>query len=142
MTALSANKARASRGDQRFQSFPVAASTVLFHGSLVMINSSGYAVPAAAGAGNKGVAGVSTEHVDNSDGAAGAKWVRVASGEFLVTAASITQAHVGSTMYASDDDTVDEAQGANEPVAGVLVQYESATSGWLACGPIQVTAGL
>jgi len=110
----------------------VAASTKIFAGSLVSLNSSGYAAPAADTAGHR-FAGVALEQVDNSAGANGAKKVRVRrTGVFEFDAASITQAMVGDAMYVADDHTFDDAAGpTNDVRVGVLVKYVSTTKGWI-----------
>jgi len=38
---------------------------------------------------------------------------------------------LGEMMYVVDDQTVDDAVGTNAIKAGTLVDYESATSGWI-----------
>lgn len=131
MTALSANKPRKSRGTVQYTAYKVEASTTIYEGSIVALDSAGYAAPAGALATNNGCVGVSTEYVDNSSGAAGAKTVKVAEGEFLLPATSIAQANVGEVMYGIDDDTIDETNtSSNKPRAGILTEYVSSTSGW------------
>lgn len=112
------------------KSFPVAAVKI-FKGSLVGINASGFAAPAADTA-NFRVVGVAREFVDNTGGAAGDLSIRVVSGRYYrFAASSITQAMVGQTMYVVDDQTFDDAIGTNAIPAGVLVEFISATEGWL-----------
>ena len=112
--------------------FPVAANARIFAGSLVCVNTEGYAVPAADTAGYV-FTGVAQEQADNRDGANGAKLVRLRrSGAFNFDAASITQAMVGQPMYVVDDHTFDDAGGpTNDIRVGVLVKYSSATQGWI-----------
>ncbi|MFA4904443.1 MAG: capsid cement protein [Desulfobaccales bacterium] len=112
--------------------FPVAANTKIFAGSLVCVNATGYAVPAADTAGHR-FAGVAMEQVDNSGGSDGGQSVNLRrTGVFEFDALSITQAMVGTPMYASDDHTFDDATGATYNIkVGRLVKYVSATKGWI-----------
>ncbi len=128
MAALTANRNTNSR-EATQKSYPVAAVKI-YKGSLVAINVAGFATPATNTAGLT-VVGVADELVDNSAGAAGDKNIRVQSGRaFLFAATSITQAMVGEVMYVVDDQTFDDV--AAEVKAGRLVEYVSATSGWIA----------
>lgn len=95
-------------------------------GDIVMLNSSGQALTAAASASNQGCVGICT-----TDAAAADSEVIVQGGEFLCDATSIAQTSVGLAVYASDGDTVDETQGVNEPLAGFLMEVVSSTSGWV-----------
>ncbi|MBM4285817.1 MAG: hypothetical protein FJ128_11310 [Deltaproteobacteria bacterium] len=115
--------------------FPVAGNTKIYAGSLVCLNTSGYAAPAADTASFK-FAGVALAQVDNTGGANGAKKVRLRrTGVFQFEAASITQAMMGDAMYVVDDHTFDDAAGpTNDVRVGVLVKYESATKGWIDIG--------
>jgi len=113
--------------------FPVAAATTIYGGAMVCVDANGYAVPAADTAGLKFV-GVARENVDNSGGANGDKSVIVRrKGVFRFKATSITQAMVGDTMYAVDDETFDETV-TNSVAVGKLVEYVSATDGWIDIG--------
>lgn len=119
------------------KSYPVAASTKIYNGSIVCLNTSGYAVPAADTVGFV-VKGIADEQVDNSSGAAGDLWVKV-KGPILarLDCTSITQAMLGRKMYVVDDHTVDEEfqDLTNSVLAGVLVEYISATEGWIYIDP-------
>lgn len=53
-------------------------------------------------------------------------------GVFEFDATSVTQAMVGTDMYAKDDHTVDDAGGTtNDIKVGVLVKYVTDTKGWI-----------
>lgn len=130
--ALSAARATQSK-PQGIKTFKMKASTTIYAGGMVMIDTNGLALPAAASASNHGVVGVATQ--TKTSASSGTYTIQVSEGYFLFAATSIAQANTGSVMYASADDTFDETQGANEPVAGVLVEYVSATSGWLYISP-------
>lgn len=131
MAALSKDRATSYREGIELE-FPVAASTKIYAGSLVCVNTDGYAVPAADTSGYLFM-GVALEQVDNSTGANGAKNVRLRrTGVFQFDATSITQDMVGQPMYAMDDHTFDDAAGpTNDVKVGILVKYESATKGWI-----------
>lgn len=116
------------------KSYLVKGATKIFEGSIVGVNSSGYALPAADAAGIK-VVGVANETVDNTAGADGALNIVVRT--FVLAkfdATSITQAMVGQVMYVVDDHTFDDTVGTNGITAGVLAEYISATEGWIFVG--------
>ncbi len=134
MAALTKDRATSYREGVEID-FPVAATTKIYAGSLVCVNASGYAVPAADTAGLKFI-GVALQQMDNSTGANGDKSLRIRrTGVFEFDAASITQAMVGDSMYAVDDHTFDDAAGpTNDVKVGVLLKYASATRGWIDIG--------
>jgi len=126
MTALAANK-DLDQKDGKLVAFPVVASDILYKGALVKINAAGFLAPCAAEAGAQ-FAGVAYEQIDNSAGAAGAKTCRVETeGVFEMLGAGLAQADVGSSVYASDDQTVSTTQAANEQLVGKIVEFVSAT---------------
>lgn len=141
MTALSAAYNRQKRGIAKLISLPVAASTKIWKGGQVAINTSGYAVPGASTTQFITI-GIAEESVDNSAGADGALRVQVAFGaEFLFAATSITQAMLGTAMYAVDDNTVDETDSDNIFV-GIMTEYVSTTSCWVFVpGPYEWNGG-
>ncbi len=112
--------------------YPVAASTKIFAGALVCVNTNGYVAPAADQA-NMVFVGVALEFVDNSTGVDAGKLVRVRrTGVFEFDAVSITPAMVGAPMYCVDDHTFDDAVGTTNTVkVGVLTKYVAATKGWI-----------
>jgi predicted RecA/RadA family phage recombinase len=112
--------------------YSVAANTKIYAGSLVCVNAAGYAVPAADTSGYH-FAGVAMEQVDNSAGSDGGQTVKLRrAGVFEFDAASISQAMVGTDMYATNDHTVDDTAGATNHIkVGQLVKYVSATKGWV-----------
>ena len=125
MAALTAGRDPYEVTDQRrLPEVPVAASTKIFAGGLVCLNSSGEAIPAAAGVGNK-TYGVAMETVDNYAGAAGDKTLE------LVYAGIFHFANDGSNpvaaaglledCYVIDDQTVSDTQATNAPVVGKVV---------------------
>lgn len=134
--ALSANYNGELYKDGKLQSYKVAASTHIYKGALVCINSSGYLVPGADTSGLLFV-GVAFEEFDNSAGADGAaaadgrSGCRVRkSGDFLYTfTASTSQADVGKAVYLSADNTVAlAATTTNDVLAGYITEYVTSTS--------------
>lgn len=135
MVALAVNFPRRSRNLGNKHRYPVAASANIYAGSVVMINSAGYAVPAVAAASNNGCVGVACARANNSSGAAGDVYVSVQEGEYLMTLVTGIQGNVQDPMYCSDDNTCSGTQAANEPQVGILIELVSATSGWVKMGP-------
>jgi hypothetical protein len=131
MTALAAAAQRPSRNLGKKIRVPLNAASQVYAGSLVMIDSDGYGRPAAALASNGGCIGVATE--DKLGGAAdGDEYVTVQEGEFLFTGTTLAQSVLATgKVYAEDDNTVDETQGSNEPLAGIVTEFVSATQAWV-----------
>ena len=131
MSALTRDRATPYREGIEVE-YPVAANTKIYAGSLVCVNTAGYATPAADTSGYR-FAGVAMEQVDNSGGSDGGKNVRVRrAGVFEFDAVSITPDMVGAPMYAADDHTFDDAAGPTNGIkVGLLVKYVSATKGWI-----------
>jgi len=136
MTALSANRETA-RKEGDVKSFPVYIATAIYKGSLVMLNSTGYLIPGADTSGCK-FAGVAMESVTAAEAvASGTKWCKVyRKGVFYFAAqADLTQAKVGDLMYVYDDQTIAiVGTTTNDVVCGKLVEYGSASLGWVDIG--------
>ncbi len=128
MAALSAQRLTKSRSPGRLVAYQMGASTQIHAGGLIMLNSAGLAVPAAASASNNGCCGVATASILSTSAG---ESVVVQEGIFLMTGTSLAQSCVGAKAYASSDQDVDETQGTNQPVAGVFVEFVSATSAWV-----------
>jgi hypothetical protein len=133
MAALSAARVTKSRnlGDTREYA---TNGNVIYAGGIVMIGSDGYADAAAAQANNNGCVGVALETVGASDTV-----VKVQEGDFLFAGDTLQQEDVGHLCYADDDQTIDETQATNAPVAGILVELVSASEGWVKIS--QATSG-
>lgn len=103
-------------------SFPVAATYIIYAGALVMLNSSGYARPGATATGMIAV-GKATQYVDNTDGAAGDENVEVALGCFSFKNSSSTDEiatdDYGKLCYIVDDQTVALTDGSTAGTAQV-----------------------
>ena len=130
MTAATADRPIEMRGTPTVREWPVAASTTIYKGTMVMLDG-GYLKSAADTAG-KLVVGVADEHIDNSAGSAGDKTCRVLCGaDFKFVASSIAVTSNAVKMYVVDNQTFDETSPANSVEAGLLAGFISSTSGWL-----------
>jgi hypothetical protein len=113
MTATTVDRDTDEKGDsplaRTFPSLPVAAATIIRQGVMVAINLSGYLVEVSADPSLR-VLGRSEEYVDNSAGAAGDLSCKVKRGIFgwtnSATTLALSDAHVGRTAFAVDNQTV------------------------------------
>lgn len=118
-------------------SIPLAAIKVFEGGLISITTTTGYAGKAGDDA-NTVFAGVADETVDNSAGSAGDKSVPVRVGEVVKLAAGFTatQAHVGTEVYLSDDQTVDlVGTTTNDVYAGRIVEFVSSSVVRVALAP-------
>lgn len=133
MAALTADRATPRRDGKRL-SLPVAASTKLFAGSIVCVNTSNLAVKGAVSTTLK-AAGVAIEQADNSAGAAGAIRVEVERGVFLMANSSagdlIALQDIGSTCFIVDDQTVAKTNGSSTRSAAGIVRDVDASGVWV-----------
>lgn len=122
MATLAADAPRAFyQGD--FRDRPVVASDIIYKGAAVGDNGSGYARPLTAGDPFRGFADY---QVDNSDGAAGDKYVRCRTHGYIeLSISSLAITDVGKDVYASDDDTFTLTQGTNTRIGYVHAFIES-----------------
>lgn len=123
MAALTADRSTPQRDGNDF-SFPVAASTKLYAGSLVAINSGNYLTKGAVATTLKAV-GVCQNLVDNSAGANGAVNANVRRGVFRFLNSSagdlIVLSDIGASCYIVDDQTVAKTNGgATRSIAGTV----------------------
>lgn len=110
-----------------YVSLPVAASTHLYAGNLISVNSSGNAIAAVDTASTICI-GRAEESVDNSTGSAGDKSIRVKRGMFRFANSvsnAVTAASVGQLAYVEDDHTV-AISTSNTIVAGRILRVETA----------------
>lgn len=117
-----------NRREGVFREYPVKASAVINAGSIVVIDATGYAVPASTAAGLKGP-GRADEAVDNSSGGNGDKTVRVrVDGAYNYVDEADTTAmdrtHLGETVYLTDDQTV-TLTSTGRSVAGTLFDFDA-----------------
>ena len=126
MAALTEDKNVVEK-DGKLVAMPVVASDIIYRGALLKINAAGFLAPCAAEAGAV-FAGVSYEKCDNSSGSAGDVECRsITEGLFLLEGSGFAQSDVGSSVYASDDQTISTTQGANEQEVGKILYFVSAT---------------
>lgn len=132
MGALAADRnTKTKEGD--LLNVPVAELTTIYAGSMVCLNTSGYAVPAADTVGFIYL-GVANENVDNSAGTNGALDVDIVVGkEHSWACSGMSQAKVGLPVYAYDDQTVvlDGSSTTNKVYVGTIARYVSATEVWV-----------
>jgi hypothetical protein len=113
---------------------PVYQVAKIYAGSMVCVNSFGYAVPAADVSGYRFV-GVAVKQADNSSGLSGAINVLVQTeGLFDFGASSISQSNLMFDMYVVDDQTFAASNSGNGVKCGKLLKYVSPTRGWLMIG--------
>lgn len=132
MAALTKDRDTQRRDDVLY-AHPVAAGAILFAGSLVALNATGYAVPASASVALT-VVGVAEGYADNSTGDDGDLQVSVkVRGAFkLSNDGSIGRTHIGKTAYAVDDQTVAATDGTGtRPAAGTIRDLD-ASGVWVA----------
>jgi hypothetical protein len=108
-------------------SYPVAADTKIFAGTIVALNTSGDALPAADTAGLR-VVGRAEETIDNTDGSAGDLKINVKEGVFKFANSgtdAVDAGDRGKICFVEDDNTVNEAGADERVVAGRVVDVES-----------------
>lgn len=125
MTTLAANSARDFElGD--INELPVIASDIIYEGSAVGDNASGYARPLVAGDKFKGFA---ESKADNSSGAAGDVLVRCrAKGRVSLAISGLVVGDLGKRVYASDDN-VFTLTATNNSEVGFVYRFVSSGVG-------------
>lgn len=128
MTTQSTNEPRSFEiGDNN--DLPVIATDIIYEGSAVGDNGSGYARPLVAGDPFRGFC---TIPADNSLGSAGDKRVHVQqSGRVQLAIGSLAITDVGKPVYASDDNTFTLTKSTNSYI-GRVIRYVSAGVGVVA----------
>lgn len=108
----------------------VAANEILAAGTIVQVNTAGFAVSASATAANRTI-GVNQYMVNNTGGLAGAKKAQIERGVFgpFVNSAAgdqITLADLGASCYVVDNQTVAKTNFAGaRPVAGSVFNVDA-----------------
>lgn len=115
MAALTKAKPPRTQDGVQF-SDPVAASTKIFEGALVALDSSGNAVNATGSLTN--VRGVAMATIDNTAGSAGDVRVETRKGVFLFAQTGLDRTDIGTDVKVTDNQTVG---GSANAVAGELV---------------------
>lgn len=113
--------------------FPVAAAAVIYAGTIVALNASGYAIGLSVAASpNYAAVGVASKDVDNSTGSNGGQTVEIENIYYLNndTTNPVTAAHIGRAYcFLVDNNTVSSSAGAGRPLAGVPLRLGSAADG-------------
>lgn len=137
--AVTANQV-VKRQDGVRRSYPVAASTRIYEGTLVFVNAAGYADDDTA-TGVNGFVGVAVAEADNSSGSNGDINVEVfTEGDFELTSSGLAQTDVGMPAYADDNYAVVNALGSTSVRIGKFVKINSATKPVVAIQPSGVGA--
>lgn len=111
---------------------PVAANAVMFAGSIVGWNASGYLDTADNAAAGKAL-GIATCALDNTGGANGALRNHIITrGMVDLAAGALTQANVGSPVYATDDNTLTATS--NNKLLGTMVDFLDGTTARIQIG--------
>ncbi len=131
--ALSAARTTASKNPGAIKRYLMKASTTIYAGGLVMLNSSGTAEPAANSTTAGYVVGVATE--TKTSASSGSYYIKAQEGWFLFAGTTLAQVDQGRMVYAEDDQTVDETPAVNDPIAGRLMEYVGASSAWIHVSP-------
>ncbi len=119
MTTLSVDRSRSYElGD--YNDLPAIGTDIIYEGAAVGSNGTNAHRPLSAG---DRFVGFAEARVDNSTGAAGAKYVRVRSkGRVQLPITSFDVTDVGKPVYASDDDTFTLTQSTNSHI-GKAVRF-------------------
>jgi len=106
-----------------FNSIGIIADDIVFEGAMVGDNASGYGRPLVAGDVFRGHA---LMKVDNEDGLAGAKEIRLRTGRYrgIVTLTGVLITDVMKEVYAIDDSALTLSAAGNTRV-GVVIRYDS-----------------
>ena len=106
-----------------FNSIGIIADDIVFEGAMVGDNASGYGRPLVAGDLFRGHA---LMQVDNTDGLAGAKEIRLRTGRYRgkVTLTGVLITDAGKRVYASDDAVL-TLTGEGNSLVGVVLRYDS-----------------
>ena len=124
--AVTANQLTKRQEGNR-QSFPVAASTNLYEGTLAFLSATGYLDDDTATGANR-FAGIVVTQADNSSGSAGAINGEVyAEGVFELVGSGFTQASVGLSVFATDNYVITTSPSASASYIGECVGYVSST---------------
>lgn len=111
--------------DQELREYPVVAADVIYKGALVGIDPAGYLKPFEVG---DRFVGVAYEQVDNSTGAAAAKYCKVFTiGDFEYTLTSVALTDVGKAAYATADNAL-SLTGHPDAYVGRIVNYVSSNT--------------
>lgn len=126
--------------DGELRAYPVAASTIIYEGTLVFINAAGNADDDTA-TGVNGFAGIAKAQADNSSGSAGDVWVEVyTEGDFELTGTGFALTDNGMPVYADDNYALVLTLGSTSVRIGTIVRNVSSTKAIVAIKPSGVGA--
>lgn len=129
--AVTANQIVKRRGICQRRKVPVAASTILYEGTMCFEDAGGDFTGTVLENGSFG--GIVCENVDNSSGADADKNADVyTTGEFLLTLSAATAAHddIGKAVYGVDNFQITETATDLVPV-GIITEVVSTTKVWV-----------
>lgn len=129
--AVTANQQTKMRGATKRRKVPVAASTILYEGTMCFEDAGGDFTGTVLENGSFG--GIVVEEVDNSSGADAAKSAEVwVDGEFLLTLSGATAAaaDIGKPVYGVDNYQITETATDLVPV-GIITEVVSTTQVWV-----------
>ncbi|MCD2176450.1 hypothetical protein [Rhizobium sp. C1] len=105
-------------------SFPAAAATLYYGGTIVAVTAAGVAVKPDNGSAVVCV-GWNKHRVDNSAGIAGDMQVRVSKKPILIPLAGATAANIGASVYAIDDNTFSLTNPGGKLVCGTIFAVDA-----------------
>ncbi len=105
-------------------SFPVAAATLLYGGTIVAVTAAGLAVKPDNGSAVVCV-GWNKIRVDNSAGAAGDVQAQVSKDPIKIPLAGATAANIGASVYAIDDNTFSLTNPGGKLVCGTILTVDA-----------------
>lgn len=123
--AVTANQLTKRQGDCRV-SYPVAASTTIYEGTLAFTNVTGYLDDDTATGVNR-FAGIAVAYVASTTSDGDSQGEVYADGVFELVGTGFTQASVGQDVFATDNYTVTTAPSASGVYIGECVGYVSST---------------
>lgn len=143
MTAIAAGKFRVNEGSNGEVLGPlrlnlaVTATKEVKAGGMVMLVAAGTCEPGAAGTGNVCL-GVAQRNADNSASLSPAPVAEILTGNFTFdqTGTTITTAHIGTTAYMADDQTVTLSASGNSPAGTIIGIADDGVSVIVAISPL------
>ena len=124
--AVTAGQIVRRQGDYTLN-YPVYAAAKIYEGTLVFLNSAGYAV-ATTGTGSNVFGGIAKHESDNTNGSSGDLKVECWNeGVFVLTGSGFSQATVGLPIFASDNYTISTNATSGGVYIGECVGYVSST---------------
>lgn len=135
MAALTAPVIRASKEDGDLMTFPVAASTNIYRGSIVFANASGYAVPAADTASFNSLGIAIADALNGSGGAAAISVTVKRYGIVALPYTGVAIAAIGTKCYGvSDNEVAAAATTTNDVAVGRVVGVAATNVAWVDIG--------